>query len=410
MHPIREVDPVWEAMAYGARRTGTGGRTGPTRLADWLPVQRLRPVLVESPPGHNRESKAPKTGVRPWTWVESAVLSFYALVVAIGIAWHEPWADEAQAWLLARDSSFWHMMLHEIRYEGSPGLWHTLLWVLARMHVGFMGMHWVAGGIAAAAIYLLLRYSPFPLVLRVLLPFGFWFAYQDAVVARSYVLFAALAFGACALLRDLAEAPARIEIPQSRVIGLAVLLGLMANVSVHGFVASLGFAVAAWVVLRRSRRVLGPVVEEDLTPARKRRVGWVIPMLVLAGFWAFAVATTLPPSDVNFQAGSNVEHSAEKILASVGDHKAKAELAASKPEASDDVRVGELTPVPPIANHWSHKEALEHKAARVLSLITYPVSSFRVLALLACGLVVLQALWFRKGWGVRAGAVGWVGL
>lgn len=406
VHPIRAVDPVWEAMAMGVRRTGTG----PTRLADWLPVQSPRPVLVEPPSGHDSRREKHKPGTRPWTWVESAVLSFYALVVAVGIAWHEPWADEAQAWLLARDSGFWHMMLHEIRYEGSPGLWHGLLWLLARMHVGFIGMHWIAGAIAAAGVYLLLRYSPFPLMLRVLLPFGFWFAYQDAVVARSYVLFAVLAFGACALLRDMAEAPARVEISQSRVIGLAVLMGLMANLSVHGFVASLGFAVAAWVVLRRSQQTTGPVVEGAPSHVRGSKTNWAIPAVVLAAFWIFAVATTLPPSDVSFQAGSNVEHSTEKILASVGDRKVKAELAEAKPEASQDVRPGELTPVSPLANHWSRKEALKRKAARVLSLITYPVSDFRILALVACGLVVLQALWFRTGWSLHTGALGWVGL
>jgi hypothetical protein len=396
-------DPVWEAMASGVLRTGTG----PTRLADWLPVQRPRPMLVEPGPESNR--KASQTAVRPWTWVESAVLSFYALVVAVGIAWHEPWADEAQAWLLARDSGFWQMMLHGIRYEGSPGLWHTLLWVLVRLHVSFMGMHWIAGAIAVAGVYLLLRYSPFPLVLRVLLPFGFWFAYQDAVVARSYVLFAALAFGAAALLRGIAQAPARAEIPRSRWIGLAVLLGLMANVSVHGFVASLGFAVAAGVVLRRTRHAMGPVLEIERNEVRGRVVSPVIPMVVLAGFWVIAVATTLPPSDVNFQAGTNVEHSTERILARVGDANAKAAVAAETPEASD-VRPGELTPVAPIANHWTPREALWRKVARVLSLITYPVSNFRILALLACGLVVSQSLRFQKGWSLQAGALGWTGL
>lgn len=401
VHPILAKDPVWEAMASGVLRTGTG----PTRLADWLPVQRPRPVLVEPGKGSNRKASEP--AVRPWTWVEGAVLSFYALVVAVGIAWHEPWADEAQAWLLARDSGFWQMMLHGIRYEGSPGLWHALLWVLVRLHVSFMGMHWIAGAIAAGGVYLLLRYSPFPLVLRVLLPFGFWFAYQDAVVARSYVLFAVLAFGAAALLRGIAQM--RAEVPRSRWIGLAVLLGLMANVSVHGFVASVGFAVAGWVVLRRTRRALGPVLETERSDARGRVESPVIPMLVLAGFWVIAVATTLPPSDVNFQAGTNVEHSTERILARVGDGDAKAAVAAEKPDAKD-VRPGELTPVAPIENHWTPRQALWRKVGRVLSLITYPVSNFRIPALLACGLVVLQSLRFRKGWSLQAGALGWTGL
>ena len=294
MRPLQEKDLVWDAMVSQVLRTGTG----PTRLADWLPIETAGPVLLErrERPEHRAGGRQP----RPWTWVETLVLAGYALVVAVGLSWHEPWADEAQAWLLARDSGWWPMMLHSVRYEGSPGLWHTMLWVLARLHVSFTGMHWIAGAIACAGIYLLLRHSPFPLILRILLPFGFWLAYQDAVVARSYVLFAVLAFGAAAMVRGMMDAPARAEIATWRLIALSVLLGLMANLSVHGLIASVGFAVAAMAVLRRRG-----------WPGARARLA--IPALVLCCFWAFAVVTTIPPQDVNFQAGTNVENSAESI-------------------------------------------------------------------------------------------------
>ena len=262
-----------------------------------------------------------RSEARRWTWVESAVLAGYAIVVALGIAWHEPWADEAQAWLLARDQGFWRLMLHAVRYEGSPGLWHALLWVLARLHFGYIGMHWVAGAFAAAGVFVLLRWSPFPLILRVLLPFGFWLAYQNAVIARGYVLFALLAFSAAALIRNMSANNLR-PMPDgkdsarsSTLIWLAVILGLMTNLSVHGFVASFGFAIAVWPVLRRRTRAGSPV--RKTTPA-----------LILGSFWLFAVATTLPPSDVNLAAGKNLERSTEKIWASFGDKYAKSQLAA----------------------------------------------------------------------------------
>lgn len=350
---------------------------GPTRLADWLPANQPGPVLLEPPA--NRHKPLPQA--RPWTWLDTLVLAAYALVLSIGIAWHEPWADESQAWLLARDNSWWQMIWHGIRYEGSPGLWHTLLWSLVRLHVGFIAMHWVSGAIALAGVVLLLRWSPFPLLLRILLPFGFWLAYQDAVVARSYVLFAVLAFSAAAILRDIAATPASETPPRSRLLSLAVILGLMGNVSVHGLVASGGFVFVALALLRRRKRARAPM------PA-------AIPALVLSAFWIFAVATTIPPSDVNFQAGSNVEHSTERIWANAGGRHAQAELAADQ-DATKDVRPGELAPIPPIKEHWTPRQALWRKAARLLALLSYPVSTFRVLALLACVLVVAQAFWFR---------------
>lgn len=161
-----------------------------------LEPERARPFLVDEE--YLREERRQSRAARLQQWVQLAVLVGYAALIAVAIPFHEPWADEAQAWLLARDQGFWHMLFHAIRYEGSPGLWHSFLWVLARMHVGYIGMRWITGLVALAGVYVLLRWSPFPLILKALLPFGFWLAYQDAVVARSYVLFAILAFPAAA--------------------------------------------------------------------------------------------------------------------------------------------------------------------------------------------------------------------
>jgi hypothetical protein len=326
--------------------------------------------------------------------VQVAVLAVYAALVAAGIAWHEPWADEAQAWLLARDQGFWHLMLHSLRYEGSPGLWHALLWVLAGAHVGYIGMHWVSGAIAVAGVYVLLRWSPFPLVLKVLLPFGFWLAYQNAVVARSYVLFGVLAFSAAAILRRMAGDRRAGRRDAAKLFWLALILGLMGNLSLHGMVASLGFALVALSILRRKARV-------------GFAVSMTVPVCLLCAFWIFSVATVVPTSDVDFAAGKNLERSTEKIWAAFGNKQAKAELAARQSDAND-VRPGELAPVPPVEFHRSAKEALWRKAARVLALLTYPVSNFRWLALAVVALIVLQAAVFRAG--DASGQMGWVGL
>ncbi|HEY1498924.1 MAG TPA: hypothetical protein VGF88_05055 [Acidobacteriaceae bacterium] len=321
-------------------------------------------------------------------WAQVLVLAGYAAVVAVGIAWHEPWADEAQAWLLARDQGFWHLMLHAVRYEGSPGLWHAFLWALTRAHVSYFGMHWVAGAIAVAGVYVLLRWSPFPLILKILLPFGFWLAYQDAVVARSYVLYAILAFPAAAILRGMT----RDQTPADRgkLIWLAVLLGLMANLSVHGFVASLGFAIVALVLLRRKTR--GGLSVSKTYPA-----------VLLCCFWLFAMATTFPPSDINFGSGKNVERSTEKIWATLGSAEAKKQFAS---QGTADVRPGELAPVAPIQYHRTPREIFQRKVAHVLSLFTFPVSNFRYLALACIVLVVVQAIAF----GRSRGDMGWIGL
>ncbi len=355
---------------------------GPEPVA---PGPELAPLPSEDQARHEQRA------ARRQQIAQKVVLVGYAVVVAVGIAWHEPWADEGQAWLLARDQGFWHLMLHAIRYEGSPGLWHALLWVLARMHVSYVGMRWIAGGIALAGLYVLLRWSPFPLILKILLPFGFWLAYQDAVIARSYVLFAILAFPAAAILRAMAqeEGPAR----RSSLLWLALLLGLLANMSVHGFIASIGFCVVALAVLRRKARAGFPT----------RRNA---PAVILCCFWIFAVATVVPPSDVDFPAGKNLQMSTQRIWAKLGSGTAKAELKAEKEEGANP-RPGELPMHAEQPFQKTAREARWHKIARILGLLTFPVSNFRYLALAVVLIVVVHALVFGQ---VRRGGLGWVGL
>ena len=353
-----------------------------------LDKERPRPFLVEEE--ERRQEQRQTRAAQFRQWVQLAVLAGYAALVAVGIAYHEPWADEAQAWLLARDSGFWHLMLHAIRYEGSPGLWHALLWVLARLHLGYTGMRWAAGFIALAGVYVLLRWSPFPLILKILLPLGFWLAYQDAVVARSYVLFAVLAFPAAAILRSMspADAPPR----RGQLVWLAVLLSLLANLSVHGFVASIGFAMVALALLHRKARA-GIVVRR-----------W-IPVTILCCSWIFVVVTVFPPSDVDFPAGKNLQMSTQRFWADLGSQTAKAEMRQEKLEGARPLP-GELPMRGERPFQKTRREALWHKVARALGLLTFPVSNFRSLALAACALVVIQAFVFRPA----RGQIGWIGL
>ncbi len=159
------------------------------------------------------------------------------LALAFGNAWrHEPWADEAQAWLVARDSSFaslWSTLLH---YEGTPGLWHTLLFALTRLHVPYAALSYCSAALGAAAAYLVFRYAPFALPLRLLLPFTYFLGYQYAVVARSYALLPPLLFGIAALY------PNRYRKP----LLYAGLLCALALCSMHGLALAVLIAIATF--------------------------------------------------------------------------------------------------------------------------------------------------------------------
>ncbi|HEX8927053.1 MAG TPA: hypothetical protein VF786_14740, partial [Terriglobales bacterium] len=173
-----------------------------------------------------------------------AVLFAFTAIAAVTAFFHEPWADEAQAWLIARDLSITGV-LHQMGYEGSPPLWHLLLWFLTRLHLPYGLFGAVSVTLVAGAVYVWLRWSPLPIWVRLVVPFAFYYQYQYAVVTRSYALSTLLAFAAAALWRT---RPVRI-------IPLAVVLALLAQTNMHGFTIAMGIACAfAWECLRELKK------------------------------------------------------------------------------------------------------------------------------------------------------------
>jgi hypothetical protein len=57
------------------------------------------------------------------------VFGLWLALVGLIHGHHEPWAGESQAWLIARDLDLKKIWFYELRYEGTPGLWHTILWI-----------------------------------------------------------------------------------------------------------------------------------------------------------------------------------------------------------------------------------------------------------------------------------------
>ncbi|MCU1258010.1 MAG: hypothetical protein JWO80_895 [Bryobacterales bacterium] len=119
----------------------------------------------------------------------------------------------------------WFRLLH---YEGTPGLWQTLLHILTRLGLPYAALNVTAGLLGLAAVWLIVRHSPLPLILKLALPFTFYLGYQYSVVARSYSLVPVLLFG-CAILYSGGV---------RRIAALTALLCLLALVSVHGLVLS----------------------------------------------------------------------------------------------------------------------------------------------------------------------------
>ena len=108
-----------------------------------------------------------------WRFADLSVLAVWVLVTRFTLLHHEKWADEAQAWLLARDLKLSTLSFKELRYEGCPGLWHSLLWLAQRLfHVPYSGLGVIGLVCATAGAALLLLRAPFPRYVRWLLVFS----------------------------------------------------------------------------------------------------------------------------------------------------------------------------------------------------------------------------------------------
>jgi len=213
-----------------------------------------------------------------------AVFVLYVAAVSFTAWHHEPWFDEAQAWLIARDSGLIELLTDRLRYEGSPGLWHLLLAVPAKLGLPYRTISLISVTLAIATVFLFLRYSPFTWHVKALFPFGFFTIYQYAVVARSYVLMALVLVALAAVYHRRNERP----------VLWFFLLGLLANVNVHGFFIA-GFLAAYHLVqLAIHRRQL---------PARTLRAHGV-GAVVLGSIAVLEILQLLPPDDLSFPADS----------------------------------------------------------------------------------------------------------
>jgi hypothetical protein len=210
---------------------------------------------------------------------EIVTLCLYAGLLAWAVPHHEPWADEAQAWQIARTLSL-GQIFRLLPYEGHPGLWYICLWLLSRLHLGYAGMRFFAAAIAFLGVAVLVTTSPFPRFIKLLLPFTFFLAFQYAIVARSYVLAPLLIF-LCAYFW-----PQRLERPLT----IAWCLGLLANVALHAAAISGGLAIVylidLWLAWRKKNLSL-PVLRLCLATA-------LLLALYGASLWA-----ALPAKDAN---------------------------------------------------------------------------------------------------------------
>lgn len=212
------------------------------------------------------------------------VFAVYLILLAVSVSKHEPWMDEAQAWLLAKDAGVVELFVKYLRYEGSPALWHLILMIPAKLGLPYSTINILSAAFSACGVFLFVRYSPFPLIIKTLFPFSYFVFFQYGVIARSYCLISVLLF---LIAVNYAEKIRRPFV-------FILLLCLLANVSAHTFFISGAIAsVHFWDVLKARKRL-----------DKKTKIRQASALLIFALMSIVLVLILLPPPD-HFVAGEN---------------------------------------------------------------------------------------------------------
>ena len=167
-----------------------------------------------------------------------AVFAGYVLLLLMALAKHELWGDEIHSWNIARSSHDLIDLLRNSRYEGHPPLWYVVLFSITRITNEPEYMKIAQAVFAIAMVYVLLFASPFPLFIRTLIPFGYYFTFEYGALSRNYAIALVFAFLTTWVLT---RKPRRHEL------WFYVLVFLLSNTHLLGLLLALSFcAYHAW--------------------------------------------------------------------------------------------------------------------------------------------------------------------
>lgn len=203
------------------------------------------------------------------------LVSVYLLISIVGMAHHELWLDEAQHFLIGRDSHSLAEMYYNMRYDGHPRLWNGLIWLITHwITPGTTGMQVFHLVIATCTAFIFLRYAPFSLLIKILILSGYYFLFEYDLISRNYAPGILLLFICCVLMQE----------PRKNLLWIGMLMFLMCNTHLFFAFAAMGiFFYLSWEFIERKEW-------------RTARYG-AFAFIFLAGFLCVIIQTHTPNED-----------------------------------------------------------------------------------------------------------------
>lgn len=221
---------------------------------------------------------------KEYIWKILIVVLFVILITCLHY-YHEPWADEAQSFLLARDTSLLEMF-HYMKYEGTPPLWVIVIKVFFMLG-GTYSTFWLIPLIFSTIAIIILEFKiELPWYIKVLLPFTYYICCQYTIVIRNYsMLFLALMIIAYIY-------PKRMEKTKSFSLALFFLM----TISTHTFLIAGSLFLLYIIDLIRLKKI--------------KEIKYISSVAFISLFFIITIFVLIPTSDGHFHGngGWTVKH------------------------------------------------------------------------------------------------------
>jgi hypothetical protein len=229
-------------------------------------------------------------------FLNAFILFVFFILSLIGIFRHEIWLDEAQHFLIARDSRNLAELFSICRFEGHPILWDILLFIITRFSSNPFWMQIIHILISCITVYFLLK-SKLNLVEKILIIFGYYIFYEYNIISRNYGMSALMMI---LLVHYFLKDPGGIS-------RLAVILFFLAQTHLFSLLFSIAFVVTYILLQRRS------------LATQNRRAVIMAGLIIVAG-WLISAWYIVPPWQYGMKFisyDSSGYFSAERIIKTV---------------------------------------------------------------------------------------------
>lgn len=212
--------------------------------------------------------------------------TIFFILSFVGVINHEIWGDEAQAWLIARDSVSLPDLYKNLRYEGHPGLWYICLFFISRFTTNPLAMQIFHILIATSAIYLFILFSPFNQLQKILFTFGYFPFYEYNIISRSYGLGLLLIILFCIFFTQ----------ENHNFTAITVVIVLLANTNAYSFL--IACSLATTILLDK----ISTYKSSFWNYLNKQKLYFYITLTVIG--MIIAIYQIIPPEDALFKGGN----------------------------------------------------------------------------------------------------------